>query len=103
MGRTQGKKSATMPTDPATTVGVRELRDHLSVYLGRVKAGESLTITEHGRPIARIVSQSLPPQILELIARGEATAPTRPLSDLKKIRRVKMTGSTQEFIDEIRG
>jgi prevent-host-death family protein len=34
------------------SIGVREARQNLSVYLDRVKAGESLTITEHGRPVA---------------------------------------------------
>ena len=93
--------SATWPDLPAT-VGVREFRDHLSQYLERVKAGETLTITEHGRPIARIAGSSKPPRLLELIARGEATAATRPVTDLLKIKRVKITGSTQDFIDEIR-
>ena len=35
---------------------MRELRDHLSRYLERVKAGEELTVTEHGRPIAHLVA-----------------------------------------------
>ncbi len=35
-------------------VGVRELRQNLSVYLDRVKAGETLEVTEHGRPVARL-------------------------------------------------
>ncbi|GGI09189.1 type II toxin-antitoxin system Phd/YefM family antitoxin [Egicoccus halophilus] len=35
--------------------GVRELRDHLSRYLERVRAGEELTVTDRGRPIARLV------------------------------------------------
>ena len=34
-------------------VGVRELRQNLSVYLDRVKAGETLEVTEHGQPVAR--------------------------------------------------
>jgi prevent-host-death family protein len=33
-------------------VGVRELRQNLSVYLRRVKEGESLEVTEHGHPVA---------------------------------------------------
>jgi prevent-host-death family protein len=33
-------------------VGVRELRQNLSVYLRRVKDGESLEVTEHGHPVA---------------------------------------------------
>lgn len=94
-------KSATWP-DPPTSIGVREFRDHLSQYLERVKAGETLTITEHGRPIARIAGSSMPPRLLQLIARGEATAATRPATDLLKIKRVKMKGTIQDFIDEIR-
>jgi prevent-host-death family protein len=38
------------------TVGVRELKNHLSGYLDRVKAGEEITVTEHSRPIARLTS-----------------------------------------------
>jgi prevent-host-death family protein len=37
--------------DPAR-VGVRELRQNLSVYLDRVKEGETLTVTEHGVVVA---------------------------------------------------
>ena len=35
-------------------VGVRELRQNLSVYLDRVKAGETLEVTDHGRPVANL-------------------------------------------------
>jgi prevent-host-death family protein len=35
-------------------VGVRELRQNLSVYLDRVKAGETLDVTEHGHPVAEL-------------------------------------------------
>jgi prevent-host-death family protein len=37
------------------TVGVREIRQHASRYLRRVAAGESLQITERGRPVAVLV------------------------------------------------
>lgn len=33
-------------------VGVRELRQNLSVYLRRVRRGESLEVTERGQPVA---------------------------------------------------
>jgi prevent-host-death family protein len=33
-------------------VGVRELRQNLSVYLRRVRRGESLEVTERGEPVA---------------------------------------------------
>jgi prevent-host-death family protein len=37
------------------TVGVRELRNNLSTYLRRVKAGEVVTITEHGQEVGHIM------------------------------------------------
>jgi len=40
------------------TIGVRELRQHASRWLARVKAGERITVTEHGRAIAELVPVS---------------------------------------------
>lgn len=57
-----GSSSAT----PAR-VGVRELRQNLSVYLRRIEAGETLEVTEHGRPVARLTP--LPPQRMSVIDR----------------------------------
>jgi prevent-host-death family protein len=55
-------------------VGVRELRQNLSVYLRRVEGGETLEVTEHGRPVARL--GPLPPERMSvldrLIAEGRA-------------------------------
>lgn len=34
------------------SVGVRELRQNLSVYLRRIEQGETLRVTDHGRPVA---------------------------------------------------
>lgn len=55
-------------------VGIRELRQNLSVYLRRVEAGETLEVTEHGHPMARLTP--LPPQRMSvldrLIAEGKA-------------------------------
>ena len=36
-------------------IGVRELRQHASRYLARVAHGESLEVTDRGRPVARLV------------------------------------------------
>ena len=35
-------------------VGVRELKLHLSRYLARVCAGETVTVTLRGKPVARV-------------------------------------------------
>ena len=37
------------------TVGIRELKNRLSEYLRRVKAGEIVIITERGRPVGQIL------------------------------------------------
>jgi prevent-host-death family protein len=36
-------------------IGVRELRQHLSRYLDRFVKGETLEVTDRGRPVARLV------------------------------------------------
>jgi prevent-host-death family protein len=55
--------------------GVREVKDRLSEYLRKVKAGEEVVITEHGRPVAklsRVAAAPVRPAWLErMIARGE--------------------------------
>jgi len=54
-------------------VGVRELRQNLSVYLRRVKAGEALEVTEHGRPVAILrPPSSADDPVARLIAEGRA-------------------------------
>ncbi len=37
------------------TVGVRDLKTRLSKYLRLVKSGQSVLITEHGKPVGRIL------------------------------------------------
>lgn len=46
-------------SDRPARVGVRELRQNLSVYLRRVKAGETLEVTEHGHTVARLAPPPL--------------------------------------------
>lgn len=36
-------------------IGIRELRQNASRYLRRVGLGETLEVTDHGRPVARLV------------------------------------------------
>jgi prevent-host-death family protein len=56
-----------------TTIGVRELRQHASRWLARVRAGESITITDRGTPIARLVPLTDRGGLDDLIADGDAT------------------------------
>jgi prevent-host-death family protein len=53
-----------------TWVGIRELRDGLSRHLSAVRAGRTVTITDHGRPVARIIPVDQPTTLERLIADG---------------------------------
>jgi prevent-host-death family protein len=55
-------------------VGVRELRDSLSRHLAEVRAGRVVTVTDHGRPIARIVPVDRPTRLEQLRAEGRVQA-----------------------------
>lgn len=55
--------------------GVRELRDHLSRYLELVRDGTEVTVTDHGKAIARLVPLSRPRPLDRLIAEGLVTPP----------------------------
>jgi antitoxin (DNA-binding transcriptional repressor) of toxin-antitoxin stability system len=65
-------------------VGVRELRQNLSVYLRDVKAGESLDVTERGHVVARLAPPPSPDEtILERLAReGKLTPATGSIAAL---------------------
>lgn len=56
-------------------MGVRELRQNLSIYRRRVKDGETLEVTEHGRPVARLVPRKADQhdRLAGLIEDGRAT------------------------------
>jgi prevent-host-death family protein len=58
------------------SIGVRELRQNASVYLERVKKGESIEVTERGVPVAILSpAPSKTMTLLEqMIADGRATA-----------------------------
>jgi prevent-host-death family protein len=64
-------------------VGVRELRQNLSVYLRRVKRGERLEVTERGRAVAVLAPLSAASTPLEqLVNSGRASPPEGDLLEL---------------------
>jgi prevent-host-death family protein len=57
------------------TVGIRELKAHLSRHLKRVRSGARLMVTERGRSIATISPVEAPPDVdwaHRLVAEGRA-------------------------------
>ncbi len=64
-------------------VGVRELRQNLSVYLKKVASGQAFEVTERDRPVAILAplpEASTP--LGRLISAGRASAPVGDLLEL---------------------
>jgi len=58
------------------TVGAYEAKTHLSELLERVQAGEEITITKHGAPVAKLVP------ITKEVSTEERTAAIRRIQKL---------------------
>ena len=82
------------------SIGVRELRDTLSRQLAEVQAGRVITVTDHGRPIARIVPIGVPTKLEQLIAEGKVT-PARARKG-QRTPPVSAAGTVSDLIDEQR-
>lgn len=81
-------------------IGIRELRQQASRYIARVKAGESVEITERGVLVARLVPPAPGESARQrLIAQGLLQPARAPLR-LPERRRVR--GGTQEALDDVR-
>jgi len=83
-------------------VGVRELKQNPSAVLREVKAGETVTVTEHGHPVAKIVPAGLTP-LEQAIAAGRVRMPTRSWHDFKAPEPLPDGPSTAEIIADLRG
>lgn len=85
-------------------VGVRELRQNLSIYLREVKAGRSFAVTERGREVARLApSGPADAPIARLVAERGATMPTADLLALAGEQSAPAGGPpSARVIDELR-
>jgi prevent-host-death family protein len=85
-------------------VGVRELRQNASAVLRRVLAGESIEITQRGRPVALLVPLPEPTDVVErLVAQGLATPARGDLLELPPpIKLPPGSRLPSEILDELR-
>jgi len=63
-------------------VGIRELRQKASEYLRRVEAGETIEVTDRGRPIALLTPIPEAPPLERLRASGDLDEGEGGLDDL---------------------
>lgn len=90
------------------TVGVRELKAHLSEVLRAVKAGERVEVTERGKVVAVLTAPpvveepDLPERLKQLIAEGRVT-PARQRGPFLPVTPVASDWTVEEFLADDRG
>lgn len=88
-------------------MGARELKTRLGTYLRRVEHGETLVVTERGRPVAEIRPLPRRPadereaRLQELVRQGILSrAHAAPLAPFKPIRPKDGWSATKAVLDE---
>ncbi len=86
------------------TVGIRELKTHLSSYVQQVKAGATLVITERGKPVGRIVpiKPSVEAQMQELLQTGILAWSGRKLEPKTPVTRIQGNQTVADLLLEDR-
>lgn len=94
------EESATLET--IMEVGVRELRDNLSKWLGRAQRGEDILITERGKPVARLSRVEQSPALERLIEKGIVTPARNPKTKIQRRDLVKTKGEISDLVKQQR-
>lgn len=86
------------------SIGIRELKARLSEYLRDVKRGSTVIVTEHGRPVARIVPEahSLDERLESLKAAGAILWSGRRLNSKQPDVRPRQKRTVAEILVENR-
>lgn len=84
----------------ATRMGIRELRDTLTQTIRRVRAGETIEVTNDGEPVA-VISPYRRNRLEQLIAEGKAT-PGRPFRPPTRLYEAKGPKTASQILEEDR-
>jgi prevent-host-death family protein len=79
------------PLIDTARVGVRELRQNLSVYLARIARGETLEVTDRGLPVAILAPLPKHVSVLDRLRADGRVTPAR--GDLLALKRPRMAVS----------
>ena len=85
-------------------IGIRELKSRLSEYVREVKTGQTLVVTEHGRPVARIIPEvtSLRERLETLANAGGILWSGRRLAPARPVARVRGKRTLADLVSENR-
>ena len=74
------------------TVGIRDLRDSLSRWIDRVREGDEVVVTDHGKPVAMLSAPKERPKarteeehLARLEEEGVIVRPTKPFGQWKPL------------------
>lgn len=85
-----------------TEVGIRDLKNGLSRYIERVRAGEEIVVTDRGRPVARLSAiDDSTDRLADLIAAGLVRPPARTRRS-RLNRRIAAKGPVSDLVAEQR-
>lgn len=86
-------------------VGVRELKARLSEYLRRVRTGDTIVITDHGRPVGRIVpaEQPLEARLRAMVEAGTLAWSGQRLEPMVPVAQMHGEHSIADLLIEDRG
>jgi len=79
-------------------VSVKELRDHLSLYLHKVENGEEIIITSHRKPVAQI--SPIDESCREVISREQFVSEIHQMHN--KLKGIKLKKSMRDTVLESR-
>lgn len=85
-------------------VGIRELKATLSECVREASAGNAIVVTEHGRPVARIVAESRTSleRVQAFQTAGAVTWSGRPLRAVKPVARARGRRTVGDLVGENR-
>jgi prevent-host-death family protein len=86
-----------------TQIGVRQLREGLSKALRRVKGGETIEVTDHGRPVARLVPVSAVAAGLEDLVAAGTLIPAQDRRPLPEPLDLPSSMTSEEAVAILRG
>ncbi len=98
---TSRMSKAPLPGD-RSEVGIRELRDHLSSWLDEVVSGREITVTDRGKPVARLVPVAGLNKLEQLIAQGKVRPPLRSARPAADLPLIEVQGSVSDLVIEQR-
>jgi prevent-host-death family protein len=85
-----------------TSIGIRELRQNASELLRQVEAGETIEITDRGRPVAMLTPLPDPGPTGRLRAAGDLEAAEASFDDLPKPLKLDAAESPSDVLARLR-